>query len=112
MTLRLEARESVGFQATLTIATGGAPVDISGWEFEATFERQAGAPDIELAMALSLSPTVEGFFVDHGPSGRLSMVIPPATLAGIADTTGLFTMFADLLGTPPSGPRQFIELLQ
>jgi hypothetical protein len=111
MRVRLEARESVGLTTTLIISSGGNLVDLTGWTFAATFERQAGAPDFSLAMAGSLSPSVQGFFVDGGVGGRLAMNILPATLQGVDDTTGRFTLNADLLGTPPGGPRQFIAAI-
>lgn len=111
MTLRIEAREAVGYTATWTIGQAGVPVDISGWTFEATFERQAGAPDFSLGMAVALDPEVEGFTVFNGPAGQLAVNILPATLQGIDDTTGLFELDADLLGTPPAGPRQFVKAI-
>lgn len=109
MTFRFEARESVGYYTVLQITSGGTPVDITGWTFKATFERLAGSPDFTLNMAGSRDPTVEGFFILNGPSGLLGINIKPATLAGIADTTGRFLMLADLLATPASGPREWIE---
>lgn len=112
MCFKFEARESVGYRATWTIMAGTAPVDITGWVFKSTFERQAGTPDFTLNMADALDPALEGFFVADGPTGQLSINILPATLQGIDDTTGDFVLEADLLGTPPGAPREFIDAIE
>lgn len=112
MTHRFEARESVGFQATWRIGQAGEAVDITGWAFTATFYRQKGSPLFTLNMAGSLSPSVEGFFVFNGPAGQLAINILPATLQGIPDTTGKFTIFGDLLGTPPAAAQQLVKHLR
>lgn len=109
MTKRFEARESVGYQATWTIGNAGEPLDITDWEFEADFERQAGSTDFSLGMALS--PSEQGFRIVNGEAGQLSVNILPGTLAGIDDTTGLFTLASDLLATPPGSARLFLAAL-
>lgn len=111
MTKQFEARESVGYRATWTIGNAGAPRDITGWTFVATFERQAGAADFTLGMAGSLLDTHQGFFVVNGAAGQLAINILPATLQGVDDTTGEFTLRADLLGTPPGGSRLLVGAL-
>jgi hypothetical protein len=112
MTYRCEAKESVGYQATWTIGQAGAPVDLSGWVFALELHRQAGAPDLTLGMAGSLSPSVQGFFVFDGAKGQLAVNILPASLQAIVDTTGNFTLFGDLLGTPPGSAQQFVKAIQ
>lgn len=113
MTFRLEARESVGYRATWTIGQGGVPANITGWTFAMALRRQAGgSADVSLAMAGSFNPAVEGFWVVDGPTGQLAVNILPATLAAIADTTGNFKMWGDLLGTPPGGPQTFLKAIE
>lgn len=115
MIKRFDARESVGFHATWTVGVaGGDPVDITGWVFKATFERQAGAPDFTLNMAAGglYDTAVEGFSIVDGPNGLLGVSILPATLQGIADTTGDFTLDSDLLATPPGSARLFVAALK
>lgn len=109
MSFRFEARESVGYRLVWTITRDGAPVDITSWTFKASFQRQAGTPDFTLSMAADGGETSQGFFIIDGPGGLLSINILPATLQGIADSTGRFTLNADLLGDPPGDVRQFID---
>lgn len=110
MTKRFEARESVGYLETWTVGANGAPVDIADWSFTATFQKQAGLPLFTLGMGGS--PTAQGFWVIDGASGLLGVRILPATLQGIADTTGDFLIFGDLLGTPPGSPQKFLKALE
>lgn len=104
----LYARESVAFDEVLIVRdTDGDPIDITGWTFALVLQRQAGAPDVTLGMAAN--PGDEGFEVVDGAAGALRMVIAQATLADIPDTTGNFTMFGDLLGTPSGGSARFVS---
>lgn len=114
MTKKIEARESVGYQATWTIGSAGAAVDITDWVFKATFERQAGAPDFTLNMAAGgvYDAAVEGFSIVDGAAGMMGVVILPATLQAIVDTTGDFTLDSDLLATPPGSARLLVDVLQ
>ena len=107
--LSFEARESVGYGATWTIGHAGAPVDISGWTFEAMFEREAGAADFWLGSVADREE--QGFYIHDGPGGQLAVLILPATLQAIDDTTGSFQLYSDLLGTPPGSPRQFLTTI-
>lgn len=111
MTLRCEAKESVGYQATWRIGAPGVAVDLTGWIFALVLQRQAGAPDVTLGMTGTYGPTHEGLFVFNGPTGELAINILPATLEAIADTTGDFLLFGDLLGTPPGSSQQFVKLI-
>lgn len=112
MIFRFEARESVGYRDALQITVGTAPIDISGWTFKATFQRKAGTPDFTLDMAATDDPASEGLFVLDGATGLLRINILPATLQGIGDSTGRFTLNGDLLGTPPGEPRDWIADLE
>lgn len=104
---QLYARESVVFDHELAIVdSGGAPVDITGWTFALALARRAGSTDVSLGMAASSGD--QGFEVVDGPGGVLRIVIDQTTLAGIGDTTGDFTMFGDLLGTPPGGEADLV----
>ncbi|GEM_PF-1763727 len=104
----LHARESVAFDEEMVVRdTAGNPIDITGMTFALVLQRQAGSPDVTLGMAEASGD--EGFFIIDGPTGVLRMVIDQATLAGIEDTTGNFTMFGDLLGTPSGGEARFIS---
>lgn len=111
MTLRVAAKESVGYQATWRIGQSGVPVDLTGWTFALVLARQAGTPDVTLGMTGVFGPTHEGFFVINGPAAELAVNILSATLAGIADTTGDFLLQGDLLGTPPGSSPQFVKLI-
>ena len=105
-TTRLHARESVAFDHELVVRdTNGDPVDITGWTFALVLTRQAGTADITLAMASGGS---EGMEVIDGAAGVLRIVITAASLQGVSDTTGAFTLYGDLLGTPPAGSQQFV----
>lgn len=102
---RLYARESVAFDHVLTIRDeAGDPVDITGWTFTCALTRQKGDNDIALVPAASGG---QGFEVVDGPAGALRLVIDQSSLAGVGDTTGDFTLFGDLLGTPGSGTAKF-----
>jgi hypothetical protein len=109
MTVALEAREATGYGATWWLKTAGQAVDISGWTFEAVFEREAGAPDFTLGMAAM--PGEEGFRIHAGAQGGLIVWIDPATLQAIPEAADEFTLQSDLLGTPPGGIRQFLRAL-
>lgn len=100
MTLRVAAKESLGYQATWRIGQNGVPANLSGWTFALVLQRQAGAPDVTLGMAGSFG--AQGLFVFNGPNGELAINILPAGLEGIDDTTGDFLLFGDLIGTPPA----------
>jgi len=106
--LRLYARESVAFDKTLLLKdTDGSVLDITGWTFVLDLFRFADqSAEIQLAMAPSAG--AQGFELVDAANGALQIVIDQATLAGIADTTGNFTMFGDLLGTPSGGAQQLI----
>lgn len=108
MPWQLGARESTGFAGEFTLLTlNGDPVDITGWTFKSEFERQAGANDFTLNMAGS--ELAEGFRILEGSEGRYSMRILPATVAGVADTSGDFILYADIIATLPNGERQLID---
>lgn len=109
MTVALEAREATGYGATWWLKSAGDAVDISGWSFEAAFEREAGATDFVLGMA-SL-PGEEGFRIHAGAHGGLIVWIAPATLQAIPEPGDEFTLQSDLLGTPPGGVRQFLRAM-
>lgn len=105
MLYRRAAKESVGFYETWKL--GGDRfdgIDLTGWTFKASFERYAADPEtFTLGMAASFEN--QGFQVHSGPDRLITCRILPATLQGIGDTTGNFTLFADLLATPPAGDR-------
>lgn len=106
--LALHSRESVKFDETIVVQdSGGAPVDISGMTFSLALQRRAGAVEFTLGMAASVG--AQGFEVVDGPAGHLRMVIDQVTLAGVLDTTGDFTLFGDLLGTPSGGDARFMS---
>lgn len=113
MTVRVRqvpVREEVGLSVTLTILNpGGAAQDITGWEFESVFTRQAGTEDFALGMAAF---PAEGFAIHDGPAGQYTMIITPETLQDVTDTTGDFTLFGTIIGTDPDGFRHLIEDLQ
>ncbi|MEH6721949.1 MAG: sialate O-acetylesterase [Qipengyuania sp.] len=95
----LYARESVAFDHVITLRdTNGDPVDVTGWTFAIDFQRQAGTIDFSLETVNSSS--AEGIEVLAGGAGELRFRISRGTLGGIGDTTGDFTLFGDLLGTP------------
>jgi len=103
----LHARESVVFDHVLTLRdANGDPIDITGWTFALDLQRAAGATDIALAMGATAG--AEGFTVIDGPAGELQMVVTQASLAAVDDTTGEFTLFGDLLGTPPGLAEMFV----
>lgn len=103
----LHARESVAFDEVLTIRdSNGAAVNVTGMTLALALQRQAGA--IEFTLGMAASPGDQGFEVVDGPAGALRMVIDQATLAGVLDTTGDFTLFGDLLGTPSGGDARFV----
>lgn len=105
---RLFARESAGHWAEYTLHDeAGAIVDISGWTFDQVFARQAGAADVTLAMAAEQGD--EGFFILDGPAGVYEQRILPATLAGVDDETGDFTMRGDIVATLADASRVLIE---
>lgn len=112
MTLKIDARESTGYSQIWTIGGGDGPVDITGWTFSLKLQRQAGVVDVTLGMAGAYNPATEGMFVYDGLTGQLFVRILPATLSGIADTTGDFTMYGDLLGTPPGLPQMFLKAIE
>lgn len=104
--LQLHAREGVAFDRELVVRdTTGATVDITGWIFALTLQRQAGVVDVTLGMATG---GAEGMEVVDGPNGALRLVVAKTTLEAIADTTGNFLMWGDLLGTPPAGQEKFV----
>lgn len=104
----LHARESVAFDEVLTIRdSNGAAVNVTGMTLALALQRQAGA--IEFTLGMAASPGDQGFEVVDGPAGALRMVIDQATLAGVLDTTGDFTLFGDLLGTAPGGVARFVS---
>ncbi len=98
------ARESVPYYFTMALAPeqlAGA-VDITGWTFKLALTRQmGGTPDISLAMATT--GLGQGFAIASGAGLLLTIRILTATLTGIADTTGCFQLFGDLLAEPPGG---------
>jgi hypothetical protein len=102
------ARESVGLLISIQLAdASGAAVDLTGWEFECSFARQAGAIDLTLGMAANASLT--GFYLTDPENGTYQVRILPAALQAIDDTTGDFTMMGDILATPGGSDRIFIE---
>lgn len=108
MPTNFAAKESVGYFGTWTLGpTLDGAVDVTGWTFGATFERYAADPE---AFTLNMAATeaAQGFRIWDGPGRRITCRILPATLAAIPDTTGEFTMRADLLATPPGGDRFFV----
>ncbi len=109
MSVGLEAREATGYGATWWLKSADQPVDITGWIFEAAFERQTGTTDFALGMASA--PGEEGFLIHDGAYGGLVVWIEPATLQGIPEPADEFTLQSDLLGTPPNGVRQFLRAL-
>lgn len=113
MAYRIGAKESVGYYATWTL--GGASlagvVDLTGWTFKATFERYAGDAEA-FTLNMAASAPAEGFRIHDGPARQITCRILPATLAGVDDTTGSFSMFADLLATPPGGDRFFVAAIE
>lgn len=97
------ARESAGFVASIQLVdSGGTPVDITGWTFACSFARQAGSIDVTLGMAATLAD--EGFKITDAESGLYQVRVLPATLSGIDDTTGDFTMFGDIIATVGGTP--------
>lgn len=107
---RVPVREEVGLSATFTIQNpGGAVQDITGWSFAAVFTRQAGTEDFDLGMAV---PPAEGFAIHDGAAGQYTMIIAPATLQGVTDTTGDFTLFGSIIGTDANGVNHLIEDLE
>lgn len=107
MLRKLWTRESVGWLAQYTVTDSGAPVNITGWTFAQVFARVVGAPDVTLGMAANLA--AQGFYITDGPNGKYQQRILPATLHGIADATGDFTMRGDIIATMPGGDRVLIE---
>lgn len=107
---RIPVREEVGLSVTFTIQNpGGGPQSIAGWSFECPFTRQAGTVDFTLGMA---GFPEEGFALFDGEPGQYTMIITPATLQGVTDTTGDFTLFGSIIGTDPDGFRHLIEDLE
>lgn len=110
-TTKLYARESVMFDAVLNILdSNGVAVDITDWAFALDLMRQAGAPEVTLAMAATSG--AQGMEVVDGSLGQLRLVIDQATLSGIPDTTGDFTLFGDLLGTSPGGDERIVATVE
>ncbi|WIA57838.1 hypothetical protein N6H05_08590 [Sphingobium sp. WTD-1] len=112
MPSRFAAKESVGYYATWTLGARLAePLNISEWIFEATFERWAADPEA-FTLEMAASDADQGFRIFNPVARQITCRILPATLAGISDTTGRFTMLADLLATPPGADRFFIADLE
>lgn len=113
MAYRIGAKESVGYYATWTL--GGAAfagvVDLTGWEFKATFERYAADAEA-FTLEMAADDASEGFRIHDGPARQITCRILPATLAGVDDTTGKFSMFTDLLATPPGEDRFFVAAIE
>ncbi len=103
----LYARESVAFDHTIALVdSDGNALNITGWTFALDLTRQSGGSDFTLGMAASSGD--QGLEVVDGSTGALRIVIDQATLAGVTDTTGDFTLFGDLLGTPSGGIASFV----
>lgn len=102
------ARESAGLLIPIMLVDGaGNPVDMTGWELDCSFARQAGAEDLTLGMAATSAD--EGFHLTDAANGSYQVRVLPASLAGIDDETGDFTMFGDIIATLPGGDRIWIE---
>ncbi len=103
----LYARESVAFDEVLSLVDAdGVPIDITGWTFSLDLMRQAGSPDLTLDM--NPAGGDGGFAIVDGGAGELRMIVLQASLAGVDDTTGDFTLFGDLLGAPSGVDQKFI----
>lgn len=113
MLYKRAAKESVGFYETWTL--GGSAfaglVDISGWTFKASFERFAGDPQA-FTLEMAATPTAQGFYIFNASARLVTCRILPAALQAITDTTGNFTLYADLLATPPGAARFSVADLQ
>ena len=102
------ARESTGFLVSIQLVDASDnPVDMTGWELDASFARQTGATDLTLGPAATAAD--EGFYISDAENGMYQVRVLAATLAGIDDETGDFTMRGDIIATLPSTARIWIE---
>jgi len=82
---------------------GGAPVDITGWEFQSHFRASKDAPDPPL---LDLTSANGGWVVTNGPGGLLQMNILSAQTELLTSSKVYF----DVLRTDPNpGPIWLFE---
>lgn len=103
------ARESVTYYQSLTLGPEllRGQVQITGYEFKLALTRQLGQP-AEITLGMAASPFAQGFAVVSGPARILTIRIFNGTLDGLADTTGDFELFGDLLARPPGGEFFFV----
>ncbi|QIG79996.1 hypothetical protein [Stakelama tenebrarum] len=107
----ISVREEAGFEGSFALFYNNVRVDITGWSFALELRRQAGtAADIDLGDAADV--TADGMWPIDAADGEYSIRIAPATLAGVADTTGDFTLHGVLYATEPADTVHAIEAYQ